>query len=77
MTTELIRQKLHEYIDTASEEDLEVLYYEVKNAGPLEWSEEFTAEMEERRQDYLSGKEKTVSAEEAMEYALNPSARNK
>lgn len=76
MTMELKKQKLHEYIDNASDEETNLLYIEIIEDVPTdEWNTDFLAEINQRSQDYLTGKEQTVSAEAAMEYALHPEKR--
>lgn len=76
MTMELKKQKLREYIDNASDEETNFLYLEIiEDVHTDEWDTAFLADINQRSQDYLSGKEQTVSAEAAMEYALHPEKR--
>lgn len=70
MNTILIKQKLHDYIETASDETLEALYQEVmEDNNKVEWDDEFAAEMEMRMQSYLDGNATTVSLSDALDHA--------
>ena len=67
MTLAAVREKLHEYIDHADDNKVKAMFTLVEN--DMEPEHEFTeAELEEldkRREDYLSGKTKSIPWEES------------
>ncbi|HEY4326016.1 MAG TPA: addiction module protein [Mucilaginibacter sp.] len=68
MSTETIREKLHNFIDTADDKKVEAIYTLVED--DIEevydhWEdEEFVAEIKSRIDDFESGKDKGLSWEE-------------
>lgn len=67
METTLIKQKLHEFIDTLedkrAEEIYELLEGEIDGGDEVEFNDEFLEELDRRHQDLLNGKN-IVSAED-------------
>ena len=65
-----IRQKLHEYIDTADEKKLEAIYTVLKDSMDTDYKynvEELEA-IYTRRDKYKSGEEPILTAEEFVNY---------
>ena len=71
METATLREKLHEYIDTADEQHLSAIYILVEDNIPLSDDEKYdeaTLDMfYKRREDHLNGVSKSYTVEESME----------
>ena len=69
METAVLREKLHEYIDTADEQHLTAIYVLIKDKiAEAEIFDEATMNMlYKRREDHLSGLSKSYTIEESME----------
>lgn len=70
MDTVAIRHELHDYINNATDKEVEEIYALIKNddAETYKWWEddELVAELERRSADLKSGKDKGVTLEESM-----------
>lgn len=68
METSAIRNKLHEYIDTADERKLQAIYtiLEDEIEDSHIFSEEEIALFHERRNKHLSGESKSYTVEESL-----------
>ena len=68
MTIEAIREKLHDFIDHADDKKVEAIFTLVEGeiTEKLNWweDEEFVKELDQRVEDYESGKTKAVSWEQ-------------
>jgi len=75
MDTATIREKLHSFIDTATDEKVVELLSLVENERDEKYNhwedEEFVAEMQSRIDDYESGVDKGLSWEEVKTKARN------
>jgi len=73
ISTVEIRQKLHDYIESAPDKKVEAIYTMVKEEigeAYYHWEdEEFVAELQRRDDEYLSGNAKTYTMNEAIERA--------
>jgi len=73
MTITAMKEKLHEYIDSANEADVVEMYSFLRNdnAGPVNhWDdEEFVAEMDRRFAEMENGTDKGVTWEEVKKRA--------
>lgn len=69
MTFETAKEKLHKYLDRASEDKVMAIYTLVSSdiERSIVYDEETLQMLRQRREDMLSGKEKTYSLEESME----------
>jgi hypothetical protein len=80
MDTLTIKQEIHDYIDTASDEQIESLYATIKNGNnpAYQWWEddELVAELEQISADMDSGKEKSTPWEEVKKNLLNELKKN-
>ena len=65
-----IREKLHEYIDTADEKKLEAIYTILQDSISVEfkYNEDELADIYARRDSYKSGNEETMVAEDFVAY---------
>lgn len=68
MSTDEIRQRLHEYIDVAENKKLEAIYTLLENdiEPDYELSDEQKAELDRRLEDYKNGRGKTYTWEESL-----------
>ena len=68
MSTEEIREKLHQLIETIEDKKAEAIYTlfedDIEQQDELEYSDEFKAELD-KRFEYYKGGGKMISAEEA------------
>ncbi len=68
MTTALIKQKLHNYLEVADDKKLKALYTiigaDIENSSP-DYSAELKAELDTRTENLLSGKAKIISSIES------------
>jgi hypothetical protein len=72
MDTALLKQKLHDYIDTAEDKKLEAIYTILEGEiedEPYDWrkDEEWLAELDRREKSVLDGTAKTHSLEETLD----------
>ena len=68
MGTSQIRQRLHNYLEVADDKKLKALYAIMEdniNEASIEYTVEFTKELDKRYADYQSGKEKLIDANES------------
>ena len=68
MTTAKIKQRLHEYIDTAEDKKLKAIYTLLQDDIDSEnyLTKEHMAELDRRLEDYHNGKGKTYTWEETV-----------
>jgi len=69
MTVAIVKEKLHKYIERADGKKIKALYAYVANEMEHEnniFDAEMMAVLDERSNDYLSGKSKTFTREESM-----------
>jgi len=66
MNTVALRERLHEYIETADEEHLSAIYELVENDKDHIYDEKVIQMFHERRERYLSGAGKTYTAAESL-----------
>ena len=69
MTVAIVKEKLHKYIEHADGKKVKALYAYVANEMEHEnniFDAEMMAVLNERSNDYLSGKSKTFTREESM-----------
>lgn len=73
MKTIDIRQKLHRYIETAQDKKVKAIYAmveeEIQETNSYWNNPEFLAELKRRDEEYLTGKSKTYTLEEALKKA--------
>jgi hypothetical protein len=73
MEVELLREKLHEYINIADEQHLSAIYVLVEDnipfSGEDKYDEATLKMLDQRRADHLSGKSKSYTIEETFEIA--------
>ncbi|MFM8758200.1 MAG: hypothetical protein ACKODS_01455 [Methylophilaceae bacterium] len=73
MKDAVIRQKLHQYIETAQPKKVKAIYAMVEEEiqeVSHHWDDpKFLAELQKRDEDYLSGKSKTYSMEQTLRRA--------
>ena len=71
MDTEIIRQKIFDYVKVAGDEKLEAIYTIIKDDGsePYEWwnDEELIAELDRRSADLKSGNDPGFTLEQSKE----------
>jgi hypothetical protein len=68
MTTNVIRQKLHGFIETTNDKKVRALYTLIENDimhSELKYTEEFKTELYRRTASYKNGSAKLVSAKES------------
>jgi len=68
MTTTVLRQKLHSYLEVADDKKIEAIYAimeEQIEEYDEEYSDEFKAELDRRYADYKSGNVEVITAEES------------
>ena len=68
MGTSQIRQRLHNYLEVANDRKLKALYAIMEdniNEASVEYTAEFTKELDKRYADYQAGKQKLVDANES------------
>ncbi len=70
MSTSEIRQQLHQYIDKADDKDVAAMYsyMEDKTEQPYQFSEEELTEFYRRRENFIAGKNKGYTVEEAHSF---------
>jgi len=73
MTVTAIREKLHEYINTVDDKQIQAIYSIFEDqivSEPYDWSkdEEFVAELDERVRRYEAGIDKAYTIEEVEAY---------
>jgi hypothetical protein len=69
MTVAAVKEKLHDYIDHANDKTVKAIYAFVENAIEKQddiFNEEMMNILNERRENYLSGKSKTYTLEESI-----------
>lgn len=75
METEIIRERLQEYIRFADDKKIAAIYtlveYEIVEHLDLWEDKDFLNEMESRVDDYESGKEEAISWEEVQQHLRN------
>lgn len=70
MKTDIIRQKLHNYLEAADDKKIKALYTIIEEdveQYEVEYTEELKAELDRRRKNYQSGKSKAISAEKVQQ----------
>ncbi len=67
METSAIRNKLHEYIDTADERKLQAIYTILEDEIGYTFNEDEIAIFHERRNKHLSGTSKSYAVEESLQ----------
>jgi len=80
MKTSDIRQKLHQYIDTAQEEKVKVIFAmveEIEEADDHWQDEEFINELKKRETNYLTNTSKTYSLQQSVARAKKVVAKIK
>ena len=69
MTVAVVKEKLHKYIDQADNKKVQALYTyvatEMEHQNDI-FDDEMMTVLNERRNDYLSGKSKTFTLEQSM-----------
>ncbi len=68
MSTVVIRQKLHNYLEVANDKKVKAIYAIMENdieESAMEYNDEVKKELDNRYAAYKSGKAKPVSAEES------------
>ena len=68
MGTSQIRQRLHNYLEVANDRKLKALYAIMEdniNEASVEYTTEFTKELDNRYADYQAGKQQLVDADES------------
>ncbi len=75
-----VKERLHSYIELASDEKLNAIYTLLENDIELNERIEFDKErdmmLEERREEYLSGKVIGMTAEESLDYIRHQLNKN-
>ena len=74
MSTVLIRQKLHSYLEVANDRKIKAIYAIMENEieqSVLEYTDEVKNELDKRYAEYKSGKSKTISSEESTKRIKN------
>lgn len=70
MKTSALKQKLHDYIDTANEKKLKAIYtileQEIEDKYDWRSDEEWLAELNRREEECLKGSTKTYSLDETL-----------
>ena len=70
MKTQELKEKLHNYIETAQAKKLKAIYTmveeEIEGTNNFWEDEEFVSELERREKEYLNGNSKTYSMAETM-----------
>ncbi len=80
MQTEIIKKRLHDFIESAEDVKLHAIYTlleEQIEQNEWEYTDEFKAELDKRSREYKSGKVKGVDWEEAKAQLLTPAKSNK
>ena len=68
MGTLQIRQRLHNYLEVADDKKIKALYAIMEdniNEASVEYTAEFTKELDKRYADYQAGKQQLVNADES------------
>lgn len=68
MGTSQIRQRLHNYLEVADDKKIKALYAIMEdniNEASVEYTAEFTKELDKRYADYEAGKQQLVDADES------------
>lgn len=68
MSTAILRQKLHNYLEIADDKKVKAIYEIMEidiEQSVLEYTDEIKTELDDRYTDYKSGKAKTVTATES------------
>jgi hypothetical protein len=71
MATAQLKEKLHEYIDTADEKKLEAIYTILQDTmgDEHQYSADELADFYTRRQEYLNGEGENLTVEEFINFA--------
>jgi len=70
MTLDIVKEKLHGYIENADQNKIVAMYTLIEsdiNEGRVMYNEETLRKLEERSENAFSGKSKTYTVEESME----------
>jgi putative addiction module component (TIGR02574 family) len=68
MSTNVIRQKLHSYLEVADDKKVKAMYVMMEEdieESAVEYTDEFKKELDRRYADYKSGKAKMITAAES------------
>ena len=68
MGTSQIRRRLHNYLEVADDKKIKALYAIMEdniNEASVEYTAEFTKELDKRYADYQAGKQQLVNADES------------
>ena len=68
MSTSVIRQKLHSYLEVADDKKVKAMYVMMEEdieESAVEYTDEFKKELDRRYADYKSGKAKMITAAES------------
>ena len=74
MTTKAIRQKLVNYLQVADDKKIKAIYTMVEDeieSSASDWDENFIKDLEDRRESFANGNDKTFSWEETKTAAID------